>query len=449
MKNFSLFISKVVTSASTVAFNIYLARIAGVEYFGIFSLFLNLTFIFGLLADWGLSVYGPLELNSCTSAEEKHKYISSVFNFRLGITMLSAVIYTAVILIFYPAYFGLLIFGVLVLAGNILNLDWVLRAHGKFGIVSFRLIFNAIVNLVLAAVIYYLDADVMYLFLSYCVSLALSFGLSTFYMYRHRIWKYEASPVRQVWHDGRNIIRKTRSAFKAVLISNLVYSLSIPLLTLFASATSSSLYASYYTLFSTVVALVIITQDLFIPRYRRESEKQFFSSYGKVIYSGSICILLALVAIKYYYHLIFPETFLLNLTTIQLVALLGFVHGYRLMHIHRFMIRGEYRSYLNYNVFSLLLFLVSTAVFIGTGNYNENTAFASLLMAEVICIARAVSAEKTADRGMFANLLFAGVIIIFSSFFYDHYVLYGVILLMLGIMLLVFYRRLEATLNYL
>jgi O-antigen/teichoic acid export membrane protein len=444
MNKLSLYISKIVTTVSSFAFNVYLARLADVKHFGVFSLFLNLTFIFILVCDWGQSTIGPLELSKRQTIEDKKTYLRKIINFKLLITVLAVVIYFLIVLLFYGDKLSLLTYGAIMIVINILNFDWLLRANQRFGIISVRLITNGVLNLIFILLLITLKGNFAYVFITYCLAQLAGFLITTIYISSNRLITYHKQFFRSMWSDGLDIFKSTQHAFQAILIFNLVFSLNVPLLSYFSTDEATSFYGSYYALFSSVLSLIIIAQDIYIPLYNKENGEAFFKRYFALIQSGGLCVLLILVAMPSYYHYIFPSTFKINIITAELLGVLGLVYAYRLMYIHSFMIKGDYKLFLLLNLISLVLFIVTTSLFILFQLYNQTTALVSLVIAEVcIVIISFFKGSFQYNKPLLSAVMAIGSVILgFEAFEYK------IVLIALGVLLLInligFYRKLKA-----
>jgi len=411
VKTLWLYIAKVTTIATGFLFNLLLSRFAGIEYFGVFGLFLNLTFLFNVFNDWGFSVYGPLEVNKRDPQNKKH-YLTRVLNFKIVIAIFSSVLYSAVVLFMYPDHAEYLLYGMLLTFLNLINFDWLLRSYQRFDIVSFRLVFHSLFNLFLLVILSAIDAEIKYIFIGYCLSTLISLVGGLIFLFRKKYLSLSL-PIKAtvLFRDTRYIVKETGNAFKSIMILNIIYSSNLLLLNLFGSTEAASFYNSYYILFSSSASLVIIAQDIFVPRYSAASESKFFRQYYQVAYPAAIIILLFLLAMPFYFNYFFPSEFKLDLSSVQLISCLGFVHAYRLMFLHRFLIKNQYKIFLNYNAAALLIFFMFSTGFILFEEYNEKAAILSLICAEVIVISVSVMHQRLLNIQFIFNTVLAALLI--------------------------------------
>ncbi len=443
MKNLSLYISKAITTISSFAFNIYLARLADVEYYGIFGLFLNLTFLFGLLCDWGQSTIGPLEINKLETKQEKNHFLSQTINFRIFITFVALVSYLIVIWCAYPQKVEFLFYGCFVIFLNFFNFDWLLRVHGKFDIISARLITNAILNLVFVVLLFYFQSSFQMVFVTYCFALFASFLISSVYIIKQKLVSYTWAGLNTIKEDCRKFFSGTRNAFYALLIFNGIYSLNIPLLSYFSTAESTSLYTSYYTLFSSVLSLIIIAQDIYLPLYSKKNDQLFFNQYSKLIHTGGICIFLAFLLLPLYFNYIYPSSFKIEYKQAYLLAFLGLVFAFRLTTTHSYMIRGNYKKFLLINGISMFVFLIVTIIHIALNKYNQDTALVSLLMGETVSIACAMLPfnKSVANISFFKHLFFAVLVLLVVLYLRNNLII-ALVLIVLLYQIFKFYKKL-------
>ncbi len=444
MKNLHLYISKVVTTLSTLLFNIYLAKVTDVAYFGIFSLFLNLCFLFNLINDWGLPTYGPLEINQYNSTADKQQYLKTIINFKMVVTVITAVAYTFIIALLYQQHFFLLIFGVLVIVANLFNLDWVLRAYQHFVIVSVRQILNAVLNLLFVLVIYFFKLRVEYVFLTYALSLMFSFLVGIFFMYKKGIIHFPSDTIKKCILDFWGIVVKTKSAFSGLLVFNLLYTLNFPLLTYFSSNKVTSAYASYYLILSSILAVVAIAQDIFLPKYNVKNQVSFFKAYQKIIFTGSTCVVIILCMMPFIFKYIYPKSFIVNIHMVILTALLGLMYSYRLIYVQAYLIKNQYKYFLVLNAIGIVTYLLVTSFFIATNNYNEVTALLALVVAEIIVVVISIVQQNFINTALLLNILVAASIITYTLFFYTFFLSVFIYSIALLIAAIIFYKFLTS-----
>jgi O-antigen/teichoic acid export membrane protein len=438
MRNIQLYISKLITTGSTLLFNVYLAHVADVELFGVFSLFLNLIFIFNLVNEWGLPFYAPVEL-SRKAPEEKLSFLKEVFNFRVVITCVTLVGY-GIMMTFYFKYLKMLSAGFIVIFINLFNVDWVLRSYGFFKIVAIRQVMNAVLNLLFIIAIYYLQLDILFVFVSYAAALSLSFAVGISYLIKKRIILFSFFLLQNIKSDFLHTLKRSKNVFGGFFLFNLLYTVNIVWLTTFSSEYAASHYAGYYTLFSSVIAVVGIAQEIYLSRYREDQDKAS-TQFSKLILIGALCIMVVLAGSPFYFHFIYPDTFKIDHFTVILVSILGVCYSYRIIYVNRQMVISNYRFYFLINLFGLIGHSLITLLFIVRGAYNENVAFLSLIVVELILVF--LCQESIRNKQLGYHILAVTILCLYHMIFFEQpitFVLYSLIFLITAF---VFVRRLH------
>jgi O-antigen/teichoic acid export membrane protein len=383
LKNLSLYFSKAVTTGSTFVFNILLAKVAGVDYFGIFGLFATLTFIINYFADWGVSVYGPLALSQ---ASDSRLYVQRVFRFKVVVTIFFLMCYLLLVLLFYGEYFHLLGFGVLVVLSSGFNFDWLLRSLSLMHLVALRQIFHALFNLLCAGFIVYFNMPVDLAFAAYGSSILVSYLFLFYFLVIRKHLTIPSLSIRSLWVDTKSYVKTTRQAFLGLLLFNLLYALNVPFLTYFTGGAAATQYISYYTLFSSVAAVMLIAQDIYFPQYRSADHKKFMFSYTRLQIIGGVIVTGVLLCIPYYFPYIYPSDFSAQPNLTAVVAFLGIIYCFRLFSIHQFLLLQQYKRFFMVHLIGLAFYLALTTVMIYKGQYTPLIAFVLITVVELFQI---------------------------------------------------------------
>jgi O-antigen/teichoic acid export membrane protein len=437
VKKLSLYVAKGITTSSTLIVTVFVAKVSGVEFFGVFNLLLTLTFILNLVSDWGFPMYGPAEMNAHVSPEEKRTYLDKVNHFRFGLSLAISVIYLVCLLLFYRHYFHLLVWGVLIVSSNFFNSDWVSRGYHLNEVSAIRQVVNAILNLVFVISIYYFKLPVISVFITYSVSIVTSYLVGVILLQKRngntyfafRGWSF-------MFRHFPEVFTKTKYPFLGLLLFNIVYSLNVPLMAKFSLPYEASLYSSYYTIFSSAAALLLITQDVYLPQFRHDAKQLFFSKYSTVLAVASLMFIIVLLLIPFYYQYLFPASFRVDDRLTSLFVLLAFFFFLRIFIVNSALLTNEHKKFYMSNVVGFISYAVYSVVMIVTGSVTAINCVAGLLVSEAMVIA-AMLILNSANLKVFLNwkiglLAVATIILLFLSYISPQYHVYLLLALLLS-----------------
>lgn len=432
MKNLSLYFAKIFTTLSTFIFNIYLAKIADLEYFGVFNLLLNFTFLFNLISDWGFSTYGPSELSKLNDGKEVHFYLSNILTFRLFLCIVCSLLYLLLIFSFYDNYLLFLGFGIFLILLNFLNVDWIARGTGNYSISSLRQIINALLNVVSVVMIYILSLNIIWVYITYTTSIIFSYFISIKLLNKHNIKL--SLKVKKGISELRITFLNTKFAFLGILLFNVIYSLNLPILTLFGNKYEASLYASYYAIFSSLSAIVLITQDVFFPHFSIERKEPFIESYSFVIMLGAFIMVLIVLLLPLYYNLLYPKSFKLEKSIYLMICFLCVLFSFRLLFAHSLILVKSYQLFYQINLIGIVAYISILIFLIIIQKFNTTTAYLSIVLAEllIVCISlkKYIVSFKTIQRS-FMMFIFSVIVILIINMVSHYSIFINVVLLII------------------
>ncbi|MBP2046882.1 flippase [Methanobacterium aggregans] len=183
-----MFISQIMTYLIGFFITMYTARYLGAEGFGILSLALSITAVFGITADLGLTTLMIREVARNKSLV--NTYISNTFLMKIGLSALTlGIMFLLVNVIGYSGTVStviyLITFSVIVTAFTGV-LSAVFQAHEKMEYISVSTILNSISMLVGTGVGIYYHMDVVYFAALYLISC----GLVFIYILLMYLWKF-------------------------------------------------------------------------------------------------------------------------------------------------------------------------------------------------------------------------------------------------------------------
>jgi len=194
VKNTSvIFISQILSYVLGFFITMYTARYLGAEGYGILSLALSITGIFGILADLGLNTLMVREV--ARNKELADTYISNTFLMKMVLSILTfGLMFSVVNIIGYSSTVSTVIY--LITFSVILNaftgvLNAVFQANEKMEYVSVSTILSSAAMLVGTAVGIYYHYDVIYFAMLYIIS----YGLVFIYISIMYLWKFSLPKI--------------------------------------------------------------------------------------------------------------------------------------------------------------------------------------------------------------------------------------------------------------
>lgn len=183
-----LFISQLITYVIGFFITMYTARYLGTEGFGILSLALSITVIFGVIVDMGLGTLMIREIARDRIFRDKYVSNVSLIKFFLSFLMMGLLILTTNI-IGYPSIVKNVIYLIalsVIIYAFVVVLTSVFQAYEKMSYVSAGAVVNSLVMLVGTAIGIYYSLDLLYFACIYVISnlLLLVFTIALY------VWKF-------------------------------------------------------------------------------------------------------------------------------------------------------------------------------------------------------------------------------------------------------------------
>ena len=361
-----LFIAKGIAMCCALGVQLLLAKLGGAEGFGSWSLFLNLILIFSTLSDWGVNLNGArwvLEANGETWAY-------TAYYWRKRISILSALLLTVVIFVFYKNQWHYLVCSIPMVISYGYMSDWYYRGKQNPDKAALRQIIHSVGQLLGVAIVYFLTHNLWYAFITYSIIASLTYIVTY--------------PATQNGFNTQNLIPHWLVQQSSILIGWVCYfitfNLPILLLSYVGKANEVGQYSSHYLLYTSFATLSVITMDIFIakPQYQKQYKTWLF-----------IFTLLAVVGIacsKWYYPILFSgKGFAWQSQQTLYMMLLCVIHAIRLYQINNLLHHKKGYAFGLWNVISLFIHLIVIAVGIYIiQQYDYLNAVVYLIIAEIL-----------------------------------------------------------------
>ncbi len=352
MKSLIPFLNKVITSLLAVITNYVVAKHLGVEDFGIYSSVLSLTFILNLFSDWGINLYGPQILANSLKKEE---FIITANSFKFTLSILCTLLFLLISL--FQKNYTFFLLSIPLVAFNYLNPEWVAKGMLHPHIASYRQLVFSILNLVLVLLLHYFKANSFFIIIAYVSSTLISYLIFAFHYKSFGIFKINLKlPIFRFFKD-------TKTIFFGFLLNNLIYSLGIILLNNFGSSgKEAGVFSSYYSIFTNVVAPIMIVFSLIAPLVdstNDSSTKKYFKIFNQLIL---LFIVIGIVFYTYnnlFYNILFPSTFQFNDELNKISSLNFMLFCVEQLVVAKFILVNEKRRYLISNIIGSSIFIIT------------------------------------------------------------------------------------------
>ncbi len=348
---------------SGLGVQLLVARLAGVEGFGTWSLFMNLFLIFSTLSDWGTSLNGP-QMMQLSGAET---WISNARFWRMRLSWFSAVGMLLVIFIFYSTQASILLWGLPMVIFYGFMSDWYDRGIQRPDRVAYRQMTHGVSQLAGVAIVVWLKGS-----LSMALAIYAGIAALTFIIWHRRQLPEDSQPKNVSWLGTQFPVLLGWSAYF------LSYNLPILLLGYFSGAAITGFYSSHYFLYTSLATLSVITMDVFMA-------KSMDKGYGKWLLFFTIIAMCGIAASKWYYPILFAiKGFSWDASLTIFMVLLCALHAWRLFSINRLLKQASAKSFGCWNILSLVLHLalIGGALVILGKSYTPYSASVLLLVAE-------------------------------------------------------------------
>ena len=347
---------------SGLGVQLLVARLAGVEGFGTWSLFMNLFLIFSTLSDWGTSLNGP-RMMQLSGAET---WISNARFWRMRLSWLAAVGMLGVIIVFYSAQASILLWGLpMVILYGFMS-DWYDRGIQRPDRVAYRQMTQGITQFAGVAIVVWFNGP-----LSMALAIYAGIAALTFLIWHRQQLPEDSHPKNVSWLGTQFPVLLGWSAYF------LSYNLPVLLLGFFSGAAITGFYSSHYFLYTSLGTLSVITMDVFMA-------KPMDKGYGKWLLFFTVIAMCGIAASKWYYPVLFAiKGFAWDASLTFCMVLLCALHAWRLFSINRLLKQVSVNSFGRWNMLSLGLHLALIAAIVILGkSYTPYSASVLLLVAE-------------------------------------------------------------------
>lgn len=347
---------------SGLGVQLLVARLAGVEGFGTWSLFMNLFLIFSTLSDWGTSLNGP-RMMQLSGAET---WISNARFWRMRLSWLAAVGMLGVIIVFYSTQASILLWGLPMVIFYGFMSDWYDRGIQRPDRVAYRQITQGIAQLAGVAIVVWFNGSLSMALAIYAGIAALTFLI----WHRHQLPE-DSHPKNVSWLGTQFPVLLGWSAYF------LTYNLPVLVLGFFSGAAITGFYSSHYFLYTSLATLSVITMDVFMAKPNSKE-------YGKWLGLFTILAMLGIAASKWYYPILFDaKGFAWDASLTFFMVMLCALHAWRLFSINGLLNQASTKSFGRWNMWSLGLHLALIGALVALGkSYTPYAASLLLLVAE-------------------------------------------------------------------
>jgi O-antigen/teichoic acid export membrane protein len=373
LKSLIPFLNKVITSFLAVITNYVVAKHLGIEDFGIYSSVFSLTFILNLFSDWGINLYGPQRLANSLKKEE---FIVTANSFKFALSILCTLLFLLISL--FQKNYTFFLVSIPLVAFNYLNPEWVAKGMLHPHIASYRQLVFSILNLVLVLLLHYFKASSFFIIIAYVTSTLISYLIFALYYKSYGIFKINLKlPIFRFFKD-------TKTIFFGFLLNNLIYSLGIILLNNFGSSgKEAGVFSSYYSIFTNVVAPIMIVFSLIAPLVdstNGSSTKKYFKIFNQLIL---LFIVIGIVFYTYnnlFYNILFPSSFQFNDELNKISSLNFMLFCVEQLVVAKFILVNEKRRYLIINIIGSSIFIITWFICL-ISNVNISAKTVMLIMA--------------------------------------------------------------------
>ena len=340
---------------------------AGVEGYGIWSLFMNLVLVFTTLADWGVSVNGARLMQLSTGAI----WLAQAQYWRIRLSIIFTILFGITVFSFYQGASKFLVWGFPMILFSSFLLDWYERGRLRPERAAFRQIVQAILQLLAIVVLFKLELGLNWIIGSYAI---IAVG-TYFFMYSYldrKEFKYRSTAS---WLPSQLPVISGFGAY------HFTYNLPLFLLGYLGTTQELGIYASHYILYTSLATFGVITMDIFLAK---KDKKGYKSWLAFVTLLGVLVIL----ASKWYYPYLFAQKgYLWDQRLALIMSGLCVVHVIRIYFFTDFLYDAQLWKYGYWNSLGLLLHICFFSVYtMFMQSYNLISAGFLLLGAEGLLI---------------------------------------------------------------
>lgn len=382
MKSLLPFIFRFSSSFFSILTNFIVARHLGLDTFGIYSSMLSLTFLINIITDWGFNAYGSQMLARIGEQSLKINFIRQALQIKLFLSGLFSLVYIIIVAIFYKNSFYYYL-GTPIILFSFLNPEWVARGLLLPEIASYRQLFFSLSCLGVFAILYFSGANKYFIFFSYSTINIISF--SAIFYFINRKLNFSISDVLVKIKIDLSFIRETRTYFYGYLFNNAIYVCGVLFLSIVSAPIVAGEYASYYNLFSTLVAPVVITYGLFAPKYHLINSKFFYKSYYEVLMCILVCGVIFYSNGAFFYKSFYPSSkgFSFNSGINTLACIVFCLYCFENMFVVKFILENNPKKYLFSNLLAFILGIICYIILFFLNKINVLSCFGVLIVMQV------------------------------------------------------------------
>ncbi len=407
MKAIIPFIVRVLTAMIAVVSNYFVSLVLGVEFFGLYSSMLSITFVLGLFSDWGLSVYGAQLL---ASSEDKKEFINQSLNLKFWLCLICIIPYLW-FCFENKEHFILLITGLPIIILSFLNPEWIARGLMKPNTAAYRQLLFSVLNVSCFLLIYYLSLPKIVVFISYTFNTIFSFTI--IYQYLKKIEFFGIIFNKNPFE----ILNKTTFYFGGYLANNLVYTTGAIMLTLFGTNETMGIYSSYYNIFATIIAPAAITFGLFNPKVKIITKELFYKDYISVMLFVIVVGIVFYLNGNFFYNIFYPKSFIYYSNINSLACFTFIFYCLENIFVVNSILIKKPKTYLMKNLAGIAVVIICWIYLIISKNINVENAFRVLLFAQIVMFgiglilySNLISYLKKMDILLFIILILVGVV---------------------------------------
>lgn len=352
---------------SGLGVQLLVARLAGVDGFGVWSLFMNLFLVFSTLSDWGTSLNGPRVMQMAGGVE----WAAGAMYWRKKLSVIASLFMFFVVLVFYSREAGSLLLGLpMVLFYGMLS-DWYDRGRQMPHRVAVRQIVQSMGQLLSVGTVVYFGGS-----LAVAIGAYAAVAASTYLIWhpRKKLGLHQAPPDKSWLFLQLPVLLGWVAYF-------LNYNLPVLLLGYFGGPTETGFYASHYFLYTSLATLTVITMEIFMAK---PSSKE----YGKWLVFFTVVAMLGIALSKFYYPYLFTQKgFGWNPSLTLMMVLLCAIHSWRLYSNNFLLSKPVNWPFAQWNLLPVLVQVLIVCIgAISGGQYTPENAALYLLMSEGVVL---------------------------------------------------------------
>lgn len=306
MKSILPFLVRFSASFFAIFTNYIVAKHLTLHLYGVYSSMLSLTYLFNIFTDWGFNSFGSQMIAQLNSYSKRNLFITQAISFKILLSVIFSIVY--LIFCFYTfERNSYLLFGLPIILFSFLNFEWITRGFLLPELSSYRQLLFSFLNIAIFYFIYYFKLPKYLMFIFY------SFNVIFSHTYLYLIFAKKQRTTflnKRLLRPKFEFVANTSLYFYGFLINNLNYLMGAVVLTFFSTPNNVGLYASFYNLFSTLVAPVVIAYSLFSPKFHLLTNEQYFSKYFKVISFLIVSGIIFYINGRFFYNLFYPNSFI-------------------------------------------------------------------------------------------------------------------------------------------